>query len=259
MLPETFETLLVEKKETIAQITLNRPKRLNALDGSAIAELSAALKELRADEDVRGIILTGAGNRAFAASADVEADADEAETVTRQGQALMSLIEMLGKPVVAAINGYAIGAGCELALACTFRVASEAARFNLPHVRMGMIPNFGATQRLPRLVGKSQALQMILSGDMMDVQEAYRIGLVDEIAGPAKLMERAEALLSTIASNSPLAVRLALEAVNRGIEMTLEDGLHLEASLYGQASASDDFKEGVAAFLERRQPQFKGK
>jgi len=261
MLPETFETLAVERKEALAQVTLNRPKALNPLDKQATEELTATLTHLQADDDVRGIILTGAGNRAFAASGDVEthASTEEAEAMAREGQALMNLIETLGKPVVAAINGYAIGAGCELALACTFRIASEAARFNLPHVRMGMIPASGATQRLPRLVGRSQALQMILSGDMMDVQEAHRIGLVDEIVAPAKLIERAEALLTTMASNSPLAVRLALEAVNRGTEMPMEEGLRLEASLYAQASASEDFKEGVAAFFERRQPQFKGK
>jgi len=256
MLPETFDTLLVEKREAIAQITLNRPKLLNALDLAAMDELSAAMTHLQADDDVRGIILTGAGNRAFAASAAIQ---EENMMTASHGQKLMSLVENLGKPVVAAVNGYAIGAGCELALACTLRVASDVARFNLPHVRMGMIPNFGATQRLPRLVGKSRALQMILSGDMMDVQEAYRIGLVDEIAPAGKAVERAEAILSTIVSNSPLAVRFTLEAINGGLEKTQEQGLQLEADLHDRLAASEDYKEGIAAFLERRQPQFKGK
>ncbi len=259
----SFETLLIQKIAPIAQITLNRPDVLNALNRQAMAELSAAIEEMRADETIRAVILTGSGDKAFAAGSDIAEmsglTASEAEALARESQALMDAIETLGKPVVAALNGYAIGAGCELALACTMRIAADHARFSLPDVRMGTIPCFGGTQRLPRLIGKGRALQMILSGDMMDVQEACRIGLVDEIVPKEKLIDRAEAILLTIASNAPLAVRFALEAVNKGVEMSLEEGLRLEAGLAGQAAASDDLKEGVAAFLERRKPKFKGR
>jgi enoyl-CoA hydratase len=206
--------------------------------------------------------LTGSGDKAFAAGSDIEElsglTAIEAESIAREGQALMTMIENLGKPVVAALNGYAIGSGCELALACTMRIAAEHARFSQPEVRMGLIPGFGGTQRLPRLIGKSRALQMILSGDMMDAQEACRIGLVDEIVPAKKLIDKAEAILLTIASNAPLAVKYALQAVNNGMDMTQAQGSQLEASLFGRAATSEDFKEGVAAFFDRRNPRFKG-
>jgi enoyl-CoA hydratase len=261
--PVSFDTLLIAKTAPIAQITLNRPDVLNALNRQAIVELAAVMEELRADEAIRGVILTGSGDKAFAAGSDMDElsglTAAEAEAVAHEGQALMDLIETLGKPVVAALNGYAIGAGCELALACTMRIAAEHARLSQPEVRMGLIPGFGGTQRLPRLIGKGRALQMILSGDMMDVQEACRIGLVDEVVPKGKLIDRAEAVLLTIASNAPLAVRHALEAVNSGMEMTQSEGLRLEADLFGLAVSSEDLKEGMAAFLERRKPRFTGR
>jgi len=259
----SFDTLLIAKADNIARITLNRPDVLNALNRQMIAELAAAMEELRADDTIGGIILTGSGDQAFVAGSDLEElsrlSAVEAKAMAREGQSLMDLVEHLGKPVVAALNGYAIGGGCELALACTMRVAAEHARLAQPEVRLGMIPGFGGTQRLPRLIGKSRALQMILSGDMTDAQEACRIGLVDEIAPKGKLIDRAEAALLTIASNSPLAVRLALEAVNAGLEMTKEQGLQLEAALFSLAIGSDDAKEGVAAHLARRKPRFTGR
>jgi len=258
-----FETLLIEKTGPIARITLNRPDVLNALNRQAIQDLAAAMEDVRDDEAIRGIILTGSGDKAFAAGSDIDElsqlTAVEANAAACEGQALMNLIEDLGKPVVAALNGYAIGGGCELALACTIRVAAEHARLSQPEARLGFVPCFGGTQRLPRLIGKGRALQMILSGDMTDAQEAYRMGLVDEIVAKEKLIDRAEAILSTIASNAPLAVRFAIEAVNKGMEMTQEQGLRLEAALFALAASSKDMQEGTSAFFERRKPEFSGR
>jgi enoyl-CoA hydratase len=260
--PDPADTLLIDKADSIAKITLNRPDVLNALNRQAIAELAAAMEDVRTDDAIRGVILTGSGDKAFAAGADIDElshlTAFEAKALARDGQALMDLIEDLGKPVIAALNGYAIGGGCELVLACTMRVAAEHARLSQPEVRLGLIPGFGGTQRLPRLIGKGRALQMILSGDMMDAQEAYRIGLVDEIVPKDKLIARAEAILLTIASNAPLAVRLSLEAVNKGMEMTQAQGLQLEAALFALIASTEDAKEGTAAFFERRKPHFTG-
>jgi len=262
-MPVSFDTLLVETTDFVTKITLNRPDVLNALNRQVIGELSAVFEALRTDDAIRGIILTGVGDKAFAAGFDLDElsglTAAEAKTLAEQGQALMNGIETLGKPVIAALNGYAIGAGCELALACTMRIAAEHARFSLPEVRVGLIPGFGGTQRLPRLVGKSQALQMILSGDMMDAEEAARIGLIDEIVPKGKAADKAEAILTTIASNGPLAVRLALEAVNSGMDMSVPQGLRLEVALFALATSSDDLKEGIAAFFERRKPRFTGR
>ena len=259
----SFDTLLIEKTGSIALITLNRPDVLNALNRQAITDLTAAMEALRADDAIRGIILTGSGDRAFAAGSDIhelsQLTVSEAKAMARQGQALMDLIENLGRPVIAALNGYAIGGGCELALACTMRIAAEHARLSQPEVRLGLIPGFGGTQRLPRLIGKGRALQMILSGDMTDAQEACRIGLVDEIVPKDRLIDRAEAILLTIESNAPLAVRFALEAVNTGMEMTQAQGLQLEAALFALAATTADVKEGTAAFLERRKPRFTGR
>jgi enoyl-CoA hydratase len=261
--PIPFETLLIEKKGEIEQITLNRPDVLNALNRQAVRELAYAMEGARADATIRGVILTGSGDMAFSAGTDIDEFSEltpaEAKAVSHDGQALMDLIENLGKPVIAALNGYAIGGGCELALACTLRVAAAHARLSQPEVRLGLIPGFGGTQRLPRLIGKSRALQMILSGDMTDAQEALRFGLVDEIVGKDKLIERAEAILLTIASNAPLAVQFALEAVNRGCEMTQSQGLQLEASLFGLTASTEDAKEGTTAFFERRKPHFRAR
>ncbi len=261
--PNTFDTLLIAKMAPIAQITLNRPDVLNALNRQAMAELALAMEDVRADDTIRGIILTGSGDKAFAAGSDIEElsglTAAEATAIAREGQALMNFIEGLGKPVVAALNGYAIGGGCELALACTMRIAADHARLSQPEVRLGLIPGFGGTQRLPRLIGKGRALQMILSGDMMDAEEACGIGLVDEVVAKEKLIDRAEAILLTISSNAPLAVRYALQAVNTGMDMTQGQGLQLEAALFALAATSEDLKEGAAAFVERRKPRFTGR
>ncbi|MDR3618745.1 MAG: enoyl-CoA hydratase-related protein [Paludisphaera borealis] len=259
----TRENLLYEKKGAIAYVTLNRPKVLNALNKATIAELDEVFKDARNDPAVRGVILTGAGDRSFAAGADIGEMVDdtpvEAETKTRQGQRLTTLIENLGKPVVAAVNGFALGGGCELAMSCTIRLAVETAKFGQPEVTIGIIPGYGGTQRLPRLVGKGRALQLILTGEMIDAHEAHRIGLVNEIVPAADLISRSEAILNRIDANAPVAVKLAIEAANRGLDLSLADGLNIEATLFAQCVATEDMKEGVAAFREKRKPRFLGR
>src|SRR2546425_2139990 len=254
----TRENVLYEKKGAIAYVTLNRPKVLNALNKATIAELNEVFKDARDDAAVRGVILTGAGDKAFAAGADIGEMANdtpgEAEDKTRHGQRLTKVIENLGKPVIAAVNGFALGGGCELAMACTIRLAVETAKFGQPEVTLGLVPGGGGTQRLPRLVGKGRALQPILSGEMISAQEAYRIGLVNEIVPAADLITRAEAILKKIASNAPIAVKFALEAANKGLETSQGEGLLLEASYFGLCAATEDKKEGTIAFLEKRAP-----
>jgi len=258
----TLANVLYEKKGPIAYVTLNRPKVLNALNKATLAELNEVFKDARDDDTVRGVILTGAGDKAFAAGADIAEMANdtpaEAEDKTRHGQRVTKVIESLGKPVVAAVNGFALGGGCELAMACTIRLAVETAKFGQPEVTIGIIPGFGGTQRLPRLIGKGRALQLILSADMIDAQEAYRIGLVNEIVAKDNLMPRAEAILNKINANAPTAVKLAIESTNRGLDVSLAEGLNIEASLFTQCFATEDRKEGVAAFREKRKPNFKG-
>src|SRR5450432_4357837 len=218
----TFANILYEKKGATAYVTLNRPKVMNALSHATWEDLEAAFEDARDDETVRGVILTGAGNKAFIAGADIgelaRVTAFEAEQSSRFGQEVLDLIENLGKPVVAAVNGFALGGGCETAMACTLRLAVESARFGQPEVALGLIPGGGGTQRLPRLVGKGRALQLILSGEMISAQEAWRIGLVNEVVPQAELIARAEAILKKIASNAPIAVKFGLEAVNRGLD-----------------------------------------
>jgi enoyl-CoA hydratase len=256
------ENVLYEKKGPIAYVTLNRPKVLNALNRATIAELNAAFHDARDDASVHGVILTGAGDKAFAAGADIGEMAndtpDDAEDKTRHGQRLTKVIENLGKPVIAAVNGFALGGGCELAMACTIRLAVETAKFGQPEVKVGIIPGYGGTQRLPRLVGKGRALQLILTADMIDAHEAYRIGLVNEIVAKDTLIPSAEAILNKINANAPTAIKLAIESVNRGLDVSLADGLDIEASLFTQCFATEDRKEGMAAFREKRKPNFKG-
>src|SRR2546427_7669689 len=259
----TLENLLYEKKGAIAYVTLNRPKVLNALNQATWTDLRTAFEDARDDDAVRGVILTGAGDKAFIAGADIselaQVTAVEAEKSSSYGQAVLNLIENLGKPVIAAVNGFALGGGCETAMACTIRVASEYAKFGQPEVKLGLIPGGGGTQRLPRLVGKGRALQLILSGETISAQEAYRIGLVNEIAPAADLIPRAEAILQQIFANAPLAVKFSLEAVNQGLETSQAEGLALEASFFGLCAGTEDKKEGTAAFLEKRPAQFKGR
>ena len=221
----TLKNVLYEKKGAIAYVTLNRPKVLNALNQQTWEDLRSAFEDVRDDAEVRGVILTGAGDKAFIAGADISELANvtavEAQNSSSYGQAVLDLIEDLGKPVIAAVNGFALGGGCETAMACTVRVASENAKFGQPEVKLGVIPGGGGTQRLPRLVGKGRALQLILSGEMIDAQEAYRIGLVNEVVPAADLITRAEAILKQIFANAPVAVKFALEAVNKGLETSL--------------------------------------
>jgi enoyl-CoA hydratase len=259
----TLKNVLYEKKGSIAYVTLNRPKVLNALNQQTWEDLRAAFEDARDDAEVRGVILTGAGDKAFIAGADISELANvtavEAQKSSNYGQGALDLIENLGKPVIAAINGFALGGGCETAMACTVRVASENAKFGQPEVKLGVIPGGGGTQRLPRLVGKGRALQLILSGEMIDAQEAYRIGLVNEVVPAADLIIRAEAILKQIFANAPIAVKFALEAVNKGLETSLAEGSALEAALFGLCAGTEDKKEGTQAFLQKRAAQFKGR
>src|SRR4051794_29458421 len=259
----TLGNLLYEKRGAIAYVTVNRPKVLNALNTPTWTDLKTAFEDARDDAAVRGIILTGAGDKAFIAGADIgelaHVSGFEAEQSSRFGQRVLDLIENLGKPVIAAVNGFALGGGCETAMACTIRIAAETAKFGQPEVTLGLIPGGGGTQRLPRLVGKGRALQLILSGEMITAQEAHRIGLVNEVVAAAGLIQRAEEILTKIASNAPIAVKFALEAANKGMETSQSEGLLLEASYFGLCAGTEDKKEGTTAFLERRAPQFRGR
>ncbi len=245
--PNTLENVLYEKKGAIAYVTLNRPKVLNALNRRTWEDLRTAFEDARDDAAVRGVILTGAGDKAFIAGADINelarVTAIEGEEASSFGQAVLNLIENLGKPVIAAVNGFALGGGCETAMACTLRIAAEHAKFGQPEVALGIIPGGGGTQRLPRLVGKGRALQLILSGATIGAQEAYRIGLVNEVVPAAELMTRSEAILKQIFS----------------LETSQAEGLSLEASFFGLCAGTDDKKEGTQAFLQKRAPQFQGR
>jgi len=257
-----FEALRYEKRSQIAFITIARPKVLNALNSQSVQELGRAVQAVQDDIDVRVAILTGDGEKAFVAGADISELAvlgvAEATAASQRTQAIFSLIENCGKPVIAAVNGFALGGGCELALACTFRIASENARFGQPEVKLGLIPGFGGTQRLSRLVGKGRALQMLLTGEMIGADEAFRLGLVNAVLPAAELLPHAEALANKIIANAPLAQRYCMDAVNHGLDTTLEAGLAYEAALFGLCFSTADKNEGTQAFLEKRSPQFKG-
>jgi enoyl-CoA hydratase/carnithine racemase len=251
-----------EKKDSIAYVTVNRPKVLNALNTPTWTDLQAAFEDAKADVSVRGVILTGAGDKAFIAGADISelanVEAYDAEESSRFGQGVLDLIENLGKPVIAAINGFALGGGCETAMACTIRIAAEHAKFGQPEVKLGLLPGGGGTQRLPRLVGKGRALQLILTGETISAQEAYRIGLVNEVVPAANLIARAETILKQIMANAPIAVKFSLEAANKGMDTSQAEGFALEASYFGICAATEDKKEGTSAFLEKRAAQFQG-
>jgi enoyl-CoA hydratase/carnithine racemase len=258
-----YDNILFEKKNSIAYITVNRPKVLNALNMATMEELRAAFHDIKNDTSVRVVIFTGAGEKAFIAGADIgelaKHDAVSGKEYTHRGQSVLNLIENLGKPVIACINGFALGGGCEIAMACTMRLASETAKLGQPEVKLGIIPGYGGTQRLPRLVGKGIAMQLVLTGEIITAQEAHRVGLVNEVVAPAELIPRAEAIAHKIIANAPLAVQYAMEAVNKGMEMNLAEALYLEATLFGVCCATEDKKEGTTAFLEKRPAQFKGK
>ena len=258
-----FQNIKLEKKNRIAYITVDRPKVLNALNMATMQELKQGFAAVKDDDEVRVAILTGSGEKAFVAGADIgelsQHTAVSAKEYTHQGQAIIDAIENLGKPVIACINGFALGGGCELAMACTMRLASENAKLGQPEVKLGLIPGYGGTQRLSRLVGKGIAMQLILTGEMIGAQEAHRIGLVNEVVPAGELIARAEAIAGKIIANAPLAIQYAMEAVNRGLDLPLADGLFLEATLFGVCCATEDKNEGTKAFLEKRQAQFKGK
>jgi enoyl-CoA hydratase len=257
-----YKTLIYEKKENIGLLTLNRPEKMNAISQELTAELSLLLDEIENDDELRVIVITGAGDKAFMAGADinelVDRDARLGRRVSRERQEIFLRIENLHVPVIAAVNGYALGGGLELALACSIRICSEKAQFGAPEVKLGIIPGDGGTQRLPRLIGQGRAMEMIITGDFIDAQEAYRIGLVNKVFPPEKLKEEAMELAKKIASRPPLAVRYAKEAVNRSQEDSVS-GFALESYLHALSCTTEDKKEGVSAFLEKRKGKFKGK
>ena len=256
-----YENLLVDVRERIATITINRPDKLNALNDATIAEVGAAVDAAVADQSVGGILLTGAG-RAFVAGADIAVLAAqgpvEARKRARDGQAVFRRIEMSPKPVIAAINGFALGGGCELAMACHVRIASEAAQFGQPEVKLGITPGFGGTQRLARLVGRGRALQLLLTGERITAQEALRIGLVNAIVPAAELIGAATAMMGQMLANAPLALALCIEAVDRGLDMGMDEGCTLEANHFGFLASTADMREGMSAFLEKRPARFQG-
>jgi enoyl-CoA hydratase len=258
-----YENILFEKKDGIAYITFNRPKVLNALNRKTVEELRSALLEARDDSSVRVLILTGAGEKSFVAGADIGELAQrtpvDGKDFSLFGQSVFHLLEILGKPSICAINGFALGGGCELALSCTIRLASKTARLGQPEVKLGIIPGYGGSQRLARLCGKGVAHELCLSGEMIPAEEAQRIGLVNHIYEPAELLPAAEALAKKIIANAPLAVKYTMEAIERGVEMPQEEGLFLEATLFGLSCATEDMREGTRAFLEKRKADFKGK
>jgi enoyl-CoA hydratase len=258
-----FDNLLLERDGPVAIVTVNRPRVLNALDTHTIDDLRRAVLDLKHDEAVRAVIVTGSGEKAFVAGADIEQlatlDPDAARAYALAGQHVFDLVENLGKPVIAAINGFALGGGCELALACTFRIASDTARLGQPEVKLGLIPGFGGTQRLVRLVGKGRALDLVLSGRMVDADEAYRIGLVQRVVPPATLMTEARSLAASLAELAPVALRYAMEAINRGAEIAFPEAAFLEATLFALLFSTADAREGTRAFLEKRKAAFQGK
>src|ERR1700730_13916389 len=258
-----YENLLYEVKDSIARITFNRPNVLNALNRKTIEELGECLTAARLNDSVRVVILTGPGGQAFIAGADINELAQrtpvDGKDFSLFGQEIIHRLETLGKPSIAAINGFALGGGCELALACTMRLASDNAKLGQPEVKLGILPGYGGSQRRPRVFWKGLAMQIILAGEMITAQEAHRIGLVNEVTTAAELIPRAEAIAAKIIANGPLAVQYAMEAVNKGMEMTLAEGQFLEATLFGVCCATEDKKEGTAAFLQKRAASFKGR
>ena len=258
-----FENILFEVREGLAFVTLNRPKVLNALNAATLTELETVFTAIRTDDSIRAVLLTGSGEKAFAAGADIQelakATGSLGESLARRGQTVFGTIENCGKPILACVHGFALGGGCELALACTLRIASETARFGQPEVKLGLIPGYGGTQRLARLVGQGIALHMILTAEMISATEALRIGLVHEVVPVEKLLARGEEIARTIASMAPLAIRASLEAVHRGLNLPLEEALQLEASLFGSCCETADKAEGTHAFLEKRPPVWQGR
>lgn len=256
-----YQHLLVSVQDRIATLTVNRPDKLNALNAALIGELGAAIEELLSRNDVAAVILTGAG-RAFVAGADISelasVSALDGKRLARRGQEIFRRFETSSKPTVAAINGFALGGGCELAMSCQIRIASEAAKFGQPEVKLGLIPGYGGTQRLPRLVGRGRALQLLLTGEMIDAQEAFRIGLVNRVVAAEQLLPAATAMIQQMLTNAPLGIAACIDMVDRGLDMSLDDALMLEATQFGVLIATSDTAEGTRAFLEKRTPRFGG-
>lgn len=258
-----MSVVLTELSDRILTVTVNRPEKLNALNLEVVEGLGIAFRDAKSNADVGAVILTGAGEKAFVAGADITSftalDPVTARDYARRGQTVLSFIETLGKPVIAAVNGFALGGGCELAMSCTIRLASKTAKLGQPEVSLGLIPGYGGTQRLARLVGKGRAMELILTGDTIGAEEAWRIGLVNRVVEPAELMNAARGLATKILGKAPIAVRYAMEAVNHGLEMPFDDASLFEANLFGLCVATADMREGVAAFLEKRPAKFSGR
>jgi enoyl-CoA hydratase len=261
---EQIDTVQIDREDDgLAVITLNRPDKLNALNAQTVRRLDSVLRDARDDDAIRAIIITGSGDKAFVAGADI----GELSTmgpidgiqVSRDGQDTFRMLERMPKPVIAAVNGFALGGGLELALACHIRVASSRAKFGLPEVRLGIIPGYGGTIRLPRLVGRGRALELMLTGDMIGADEAYRIGLVNRVEEPDNLMTAARELARRITANGPIAIAMALESVDRGMSTTIDDALVLESNLFGLLASTDDMREGMLAFLEKRKAAFRNR
>jgi enoyl-CoA hydratase len=258
-----LETLLLERDGAVAVVTLNRPKVLNALNTQTLDELRRAILDLKHDDGVRAVILTGAGEKSFVAGADINELATQTPTIGRQhalaGQHVLDLIQNMGKPVIAAINGYALGGGCELAMACTMRVAADTAKLGQPEINLGIIPGYAGTQRLARLVGRGRALELLLTGDQVSAQEAHRLGLVNRVVPAAELMAEAKKLAGTLAAKAPIAVRYILDAVHKGLDMPFAEAQAYEATLFGLVASTEDMREGTKAFLEKRKAEFRGR
>jgi enoyl-CoA hydratase len=260
---DNLDNLLVERQAAVATVTINRPKVLNALNSATLDELGRAMHELQRDESVRVVLLTGAGDKSFVAGADINELAVQTPTSGRShalaGQRVFDLIETLGKPVIAAINGYALGGGCELAMACTLRIAADTAKLGQPEIGLGLIPGYAGTQRLSRLVGRGRAMEMVLTGAQIPADEAQRIGLVNRVVPAADLMTESRKLAERLALSAPVALKYIIDAVNRGGEMPFADACQYEATLFGLVASTDDMREGTAAFLAKRKPEFKGR
>jgi enoyl-CoA hydratase len=258
-----FDNLLLERDGAVATITINRPKVLNALNAPTLDDLRRAILELKFDDGIRVVIVTGAGDKSFVAGADINELAVQTPTSGREhaltGQHVFDLIENMGKPVIAAINGYALGGGCELAMACTLRVAADAAKLGQPEIALGLIPGYAGTQRLPRLIGKGKAMEMILTGAPIAADEAQRIGLVNRVVPAAELLSETKKLAAQLASSAPIAMRYIINAINKGVEMPFAEACQYEATLFGLVASTDDMHEGTKAFLEKRKPTFTGR
>lgn len=258
-----FENLLLERDGAVAILTINRPKVLNALNTQTLDELRRAILDLKRDDTVRAVVLTGAGEKSFIAGADINELATQTPVSGREhamtGQHILDLIEHMGKPVIAAINGFALGGGCELAMACTIRMAADTAKLGQPEINLGLIPGYAGTQRLTRIVGRGRALELLLTGDQVTAQEAHRLGLVNRVVPAADLMAEAKKLAATLAAKAPIAVRYILESVHKGVEMPFAQAEVFEATLFGLVASTDDMREGTKAFLEKRKAEFKGK